>query len=91
MKFIAKAIGELTNNKIVRGRENVPKGDDFSWWSCHFEYRNRNTSEAYTLEELQDKYELGFGQKELWDFIECEYNTEEVYVMNVNHPRYKEK
>lgn len=85
--FISKAIGKPTNERIVRGRENVPKGDDFAWWSCHYEYKNKKTGEIYNLEDLQNKYKLGFAQRELWDIIERDYITEDVYVMNVNHPK----
>jgi hypothetical protein len=90
-QFISKAIGKPTDAIIIRGRENVPIGDDFAWWSCHYEYRNIKNVETYTLEELQEKYQLGFGQQELWDIIEQNYTTEEVYVMNVNHPKYKQQ
>lgn len=87
-QWIPKAIGQPTNVRIIRGRENVPTGDDFAWWSMHYEYKNIKTCEEFTLEQLQDKYNLGFAQKKLWDIIERDYTTEEVYIMNVNHPRY---
>ena len=77
--------------KVVRGRENVPAGDNFAWWSCHFEYRSKDTCEAFILEQLQEKYSLGFGQQELWNIIERDYTAEEVYVKNVNHPNYNEE
>lgn len=87
-KWIPPAIGNTTNPKIIRGRENVPTGDNFAWWSCHYEYRNKNTNEVFRLEGLQEKYNLGFLQRELWDIIEHEYISEEVYIMSVNHPKY---
>jgi hypothetical protein len=87
-QWIPKAIGQLTDVRIIRGRENVPTGDDFAWWSMHYEYKNIKTCEDFTLEQLQDKYNLGFAQKKLWDIIERDYTTEEVYVKNVNHPKY---
>lgn len=88
-EFIASAIGKPTNARRVRGRENVPKGDNFAWWSCVYIYINRKTKEEYTLEQLQCKYEMGFAQQELWEIIEAEYDSVEDYIMNVNHPRRK--
>lgn len=44
----------------------------------HYEYRNNKTGEVLRLEDLQEKYSLGFAQKELWDIIETNYTTEEV-------------
>lgn len=85
--FIANAIGKPTDATVIRGRENVPTGDDFAWWSCHYEYRHGKTGETYRLEDLQNKYHMGFGQAELWQIIDREYESEEVYVMSVNHPR----
>lgn len=89
--WLPTAIGKPTNAKVVRGRENVPVGDDFAWWSCHFEYRSKNICEAFTLEQLQEKYNLGFGQQKLWNIIERNYTAEEVYVRNINHPYYNEE
>lgn len=73
----------------IRGRENVPAGDNFAWWPCHYEYISRETGEAYTLEELQEKYHLGFCDSRLWRIIEKDYHGEEVYVMSVKHPKYQ--
>lgn len=87
-QWIPKAVGQPTNARIIRGRENVPIGDDFAWWSMHYEHINKKTGKAFTLEQLQEKYNVGFAQKELWDIIERDYTTEEVYIMNVNHPKY---
>lgn len=87
-QFISKSIGNPTDAIVIRGRENVPAGDSFAWWTCHFEYRSNLTNELFLLSDLQNKYQLGFGQRELWDLISKYYITEEVYVMNVNHPKF---
>lgn len=71
--------------KIIRGRENVPKNDDFAWWSCHYEYKNKKTNKSYRLEELQNKYKLGFAEKKLWNIIERYYIAEEVYVIELKN------
>ena len=34
---------------------------------------------------------MGFGQAELWEIIDREYTSIEVYVMSVNHPRYNKE
>lgn len=81
---------QIYNTKIIIGRENIPAKDDLSWWSMHYKYRNKKTGKMFRLEDLQEKYNLGFSQKELWNIIEFEYKTEEVYIMNINHPKYKE-
>ena len=87
-EFITKAIGKSTNATIIRGRKNVPSGDDFKWWTSISVYVNRVTKEEYILEQLQGKYEMGFGQRELWNIIEKEYDIFDDYIMNVNHPKY---
>lgn len=79
---------QLSTSRIIKGRENIPDGDNFSWWSMHYEYINKETGRVFRLEELQEHYNLGFAQKELWDIIELEYKTKQVYIMNVNHPNY---
>lgn len=89
IKRIINAIGEPTEATTVRGRQNVPAGENFAWWTCKMEYRHNLTNELYSLEELQCKYELGFAEKRLWNIIEREYTIGEIYVMNVNHPRYE--
>lgn len=86
-QFITSPIGEPTDLTIIRGRQNVPVGDCFSWWSCHYEYKNIKTGETFTIEGLQNKYQLGFLEKELWNIIERNYLTEEIYIMSCNHPR----
>jgi len=90
-QFIASAIGRPTNATVIRGRENVPSGDDFSWWTSVSTYINRKTKEECTLVQLQCKYEMGFAQKELWDIIEKEYSISNDYIMNVNHPKHDGK
>ncbi len=85
-QFISKPIGKPTDARIIRGRDNVPVGDNFAWWTCVYVYINRESKEEYKLEQLQEKYNLGFGQRELWDIIEKNYDTVEDYIMNVNHP-----
>ena len=87
-KWISKSIEQPMNAKSVRRCENVPAGDDFAWWSEHYEYRSVKTCETFTLEQLQEKYNLGFAQEKLWDIIERNYTMEEIYVMNINHPKY---
>ncbi|MGN9163231.1 hypothetical protein [Clostridium sulfidigenes] len=47
--------------------------------STHYEYRNKKTGEVLRLEDLQEKYNLGFAQKELWDIVEANYTTKEVH------------
>lgn len=73
----------------VYGRENVPKTDKFAWWSCDYEYIGKDGT-YNTLEDLQEKYNLGFADKKLWDIIEENYKTVECYTMNVNHPEHPE-
>ncbi len=87
-QFISSPIGKTTDAKIIRGRENVPVGDNFGWWTCVYVYINRKSKEEYMLEQLQEKYSLGFGQHELWNIIEKEYDAVEDYIMSVNHLRY---
>ena len=89
--FISSPVGEPTAATRIVGRENVPRGDNFAWWSCHYEYIHRVTKEIYRLEDLQNKYKMGFGQAELWEIIDREYTSIEVYVMSVNHPRYNQE
>lgn len=86
-QFISSAIGSSTDARSVRGRENVPAGDSFAWWSCIYIYINRISKKEYRLEQLQKKYHLGFAEEELWDVIEKEYDMVEEYIMNVNHPK----
>ena len=82
------AIGKPTDATRIVGRENVPKGDDFGWWSCHSEYLDID-GEYLTIEELQDKHEVHWQRA--WEIIEGNHlKTINVYVMNVNHPRYEE-
>lgn len=40
-------------------------------------YINKRTGEEYRLEDLQNKYGLGFGDRRLWDIIESCYRCEE--------------
>ena len=87
-QWIPHAIGKPTNATKIRGRENVPVGDKFDWWSCKYVYIDRITKKEYYLEDLCNKYKMGFGQSELWDIIEKGYDCESDYIMNINHPRY---
>ena len=80
---------KILKNKTIIGRENLPKKDNPAWWSCHYEYINRKTKEMFKLEELQEKYGFGFADSKLWKIIEEEYNSVEVYVMSINHPKAK--
>lgn len=89
-EWIPSAIGSPTDETTLVGRHKVPAGDCFSHWTCRYKYRCSKTKNVYSLGDLQNKYELGFGDQRLWDIIECEYSTEVHYIMNVNHPRYAE-
>jgi len=50
-QWIPTSIGKSINSKIIRGRVNVPIGDSFAWWSCHYEYKN-NKSDDIVFEDL---------------------------------------
>ena len=88
LRHLPFPIGEPTNATRIIGRENVPKGDKFSWWSSHSEYID-DDGESLTIEAFQDKHDIHW--RGAWDII-VEQNLEmiDVYDMNVNHPRYEE-
>lgn len=78
------------NDKIkVYGSENINATDKHNWWNFDYEYIGKDGI-YHTLEELQEKYNLGFADKRLWDLIDENYKTVECFTMNRNHPEYKE-
>lgn len=43
--------------------------------AVRYVYTNKKTKKRYTLEGLQNKYELGFADSRLWKIIERDYSS----------------
>ena len=90
--WIPEPIGPASDATVIRGRENVPKGDLFCWWTMHYEYVEKVTGEAYRMPDLQRRYGIGFMDPRMDEILKTDYEPEgvQVYTMNICHPRYDE-